>query len=103
MLHIGTKSIAQPDNPARVERYDIEAARGQGAAPVHQVMLRREHEPTLFVRANARCRSSKLAAAPRTHFHEYECARAADLAHDKVDFATTTREIARHEAQPLTL
>lgn len=100
---IGTKSIAQPDNTAGVERDHIEAARRQNAPPCHQIVLRGEDQPPLLMRANTRGRRRELPASPRPHFDKNERPAAPDLAHHEIDLAPATRKISRYHVQSLTL
>jgi 16S rRNA (cytidine1402-2'-O)-methyltransferase len=66
-------------------------------------MLRREHQPPLFMRADTRRRCRELAAAARAYLHEYKCTLTADLTHHEIDFAAATDEVAGDKTQPLPL
>jgi len=81
---------------ARIERDDIEAARGQRAAPCREKMLRGMHETRALSRIDARGGIRITAARSRTHFDEYE--RAAFIEHDEIDLSAAARHVARDEA-----
>jgi hypothetical protein len=96
---IGAKRIGQPVDAARVERDDIEAARGQRAAPCREEMLRGMHESRALARIDARRGIRKAPASSRSHFDEHE--RAAFVEHDEIDLAAPARHVARDEAHAL--
>jgi hypothetical protein len=64
-------------------------------------VLRGAHDSLALSPPDARCRAPVLALPARSHFDENQ--RPVTLAHDEIDLTSAAREVARDEAQTLTL
>lgn len=101
---VGTKRVAQPDEPAGFERDHVETARGlivRTAAMNGQIMLRRAHDAPLLTPVDARRRAAELSLRPRADLDEHQ--RTVTVAHNQIDLAAAARHVTRDEPQTLPL